>query len=57
MTDAANSGDGGHASAPATAKAAPKDRCALPDVSPLVVGVLGGMGDCVDPLGFDKRGA
>lgn len=45
MTDVANAGDGENASAPAAAKAAPKDPWALPDVSHLVVGVLGGTGD------------
>jgi len=44
MTDAANAIDGENASAPAAAKAAPKDPWALPDVSHLVVGVLGGTG-------------
>jgi hypothetical protein len=46
MTDGANAGDGENASAPAAAKAAPKDPWALPDVSHLVVGVLGGT-ECV----------
>jgi len=36
-----NAGDGGNSCAPAAATAAPKD-LALPDVSHLVVGVLGG---------------
>ena len=45
MTDVANAGDGENASGPAAAKAAPKDPWALPDVSHLVVGVLGGTGD------------
>jgi NADPH-dependent F420 reductase len=44
-TDVANAGNGENASAPAAAKAAPKDPWALPDVSHLVVGVLGGTGD------------
>jgi len=44
-TDVANAGNGENASAPAAAKAAPKDPWALPDVSHLVVGVLGGPGD------------
>jgi len=39
MTDVANAGDGENASAPAAAKAAPKDPWALPDVSHLGVGV------------------
>jgi len=43
MTDVANAGDGENASAPAAAKAAPKDPWALPDVSHLVVGVLVGL--------------
>jgi len=43
--DVANAGNGENASAPAAAKAAPKDPWALPDVSHLVVGVLGGTGD------------
>ena len=45
MTDVANAADGENASAPAAAKAAPKDPWALPDVSHLVVGVLGGTGN------------
>ena len=45
MTDVANAGDGENASATAAAKAAPEDSWALPDVSHLVVGVLGGTGD------------
>ena len=45
MNDAANAAGRGNASAPATTKAAPKDPWALPDVSSLVVGVLGGTGD------------
>jgi hypothetical protein len=45
MTDVAIAVDGGNASAPAAAKAARKDPWALPDVSHLVVGVLGGTTD------------
>jgi 8-hydroxy-5-deazaflavin:NADPH oxidoreductase len=45
MTDVANAGGGVTASAPAAAKAAPEDPWALPDVSHLVVGVVGGTGD------------
>jgi NADPH-dependent F420 reductase len=45
MTDVANAGDDENASAPVVAKAALKDPWALPDVSHLVVGVLGGTGD------------
>jgi hypothetical protein len=44
MTDVANAVDGENASVPAAAKAAPKDPWALPDVSHLVVGVLGLIG-------------
>jgi hypothetical protein len=44
-TEVANGGNGENASAPAAAKAAPKDPWALPDVSHLVVGVLGGTDD------------
>ncbi|WP_199924886.1 SDR family oxidoreductase [Streptomyces sp. NRRL WC-3725] len=45
MNDAANTAGSGNASAPATTKAAPKNPWALPDVSYLMVGVLGGTGD------------
>jgi hypothetical protein len=44
MTVVANAVDGGNAPAPAAAKTAPEDPWALPDVSHLVVGVLGGTG-------------
>ncbi len=45
MNDAANTAGSGNASAPATTKAAPKNPWALPDVSYLMMGVLGGTGD------------
>jgi hypothetical protein len=45
MTEVTSAVDGEDASVPAVANASAKDPWALPDVSRLVVGVLGGTGD------------